>query len=153
MIWCLWNALYATDLISGQSVASIPSPLVTMINSTSLSVTIKKVASLPVGDQWTSSQVYDIVSFKSSDKSSLQTLALSGTPPITKIFTGLEKYTFYTFYLHFFGNIKATAAHNVISAKTEERTAEDGMYLDKLIHSTQQRLLEQSQHQLDTSRK
>ena len=111
----------------------IPSPILSLENSTALSAQLLIAPIVPNGDQWSASSSYEILYYKKSDPSSKVKLIISGTPPIKKTVTGLQPYTEYTFYAHFYGFIKSTIEHNIISAERTARTDEDGEYLSESL--------------------
>lgn len=99
---------------------------VAVINSTALAAKINSIPRVPPDDQWTSIPKYDLVYYKFADESSKQIIELNGALPVSHTITGLEKYTLYVFYLHFYGKLEATKEHNIISSERRMRTAEDG---------------------------
>ena len=112
----------------GATTLTIPKADVTKSNSTSLLVTITSLPTVPPDDQWTSIQIYDIVYYRSVDASTKNVLSLNGSLPISKNITGLHKYTDYKIYLHYYGRMKSTIEHNIISGETQEKTDEDGKF-------------------------
>lgn len=54
---------------------------------------------------------------------------ISGSLPITYVFKDLNKYTYYGFYLRYFGMVATTAKlQHIVSASVDQRTDEDGMF-------------------------
>ena len=97
------------------------------VNSTSLLVTIPSLPTVPPDDQWSSNQTYDIVYYR-SDTPTKKTVSINGELPISKNITGLEKYTDYTVYIHYYGKIQSTIENNIISGTIQQKTDEDGEY-------------------------
>ena len=95
------------------------------VNSTSLLVTILSLPTVPLDDQWNCSQAYDIVYYR-SDTSTKKSVPINGALPLSKNITGLEKYTDYTVYLHYYGKIQSKIEHNNISVTIQQKTDEDG---------------------------
>eukprot|EP00795_Rhopilema_esculentum_P002739 gene2739-957_t len=118
-----WTGLL-TNLLEAETLHNIPSPILSVESSTAVSAQLF-APSVPKGDQWSSSNSYEILYHKKSDPSSKVKVAFSGSLPAKKTLTGLQPYTEYSFYIHYFGFIKSTIEHNIISGRKSVRTYED----------------------------
>ena len=111
--------------ISVESTLVIPIPVLTMLNSTAIKVTLPAAPTLPQSDNWVSLQSYEILYYRVGDENNVRKLTLSGVLPVTINATGLNKYTDYSFYAHYLGKIGEEDQH-IISKAALQKTDEDG---------------------------
>ena len=104
----------------------IPTPIVTVISSTSVSVKIPSLPTMPTGDLWSSTSAYHVVYWTNYESKKM--MAATGAVPLTKIVKDLAKFTSYAVSLHFYGKIDSSIEYNLISQAVTVTTLEDGMF-------------------------
>eukprot|EP00795_Rhopilema_esculentum_P002629 gene2630-826_t len=118
-----WDGMLQ-NLEAAESILVIPIPVLTMLTSTTIKVTLPAAPTLPQSDNWVSLQSYEILYYRVGDENNVQKLTLSGAPPVTINATGLNKYTDYSFHAHYLGKIGGEDQH-IISKAAVQKTDED----------------------------
>ena len=113
------------DFISDETAMSIPAPVLAMINSTAISITLPSAPYLPPLDSWTYITNHEVRYYKVGDESNVHTITVTGSLPQTVIASRLGKYTDYQFFVHYFGKI-GSADQNIVSPGAIQKTDEDG---------------------------
>ncbi len=113
----------------------VPPPTPAVVSSTSISVSLTTLPTIPPRDQWTSDPKYDVVYHKKGSQVPQYSMSLTGNLTQTGMASGLSKYTEYEFYARYYGKISGTIEHNVKSTKVVLRTGEDGKYTVIVFHS------------------
>ncbi|XP_065064517.1 neogenin-like [Rhopilema esculentum] len=116
------NMLY--NLKPDVTAMSIPAPVLAMINSTVISITLPSAPYLPPLDYWTYITNHEVCYYKVGNESNVHTITVTGSLPQTVIASVLGKYTDYQFFVHYFGEI-GSADHNIISPGAIQKTDED----------------------------
>ena len=114
-------------VISAETKKNISLPIPTMINSTSISVTLPSTPHLPPKDNWAYVQNHEILYHRSGIVENPSKLTIIGALPQTVIAKGLKKYTDYVFYAHYFGKIDGKDQNIITRYSAVVKTDEDGM--------------------------
>ena len=98
-----------------------------MVNSTTISIQLPSTPYLPPNDTWIYFQNHEVLYHRSGVQEAAQKLTVSGALPQTTVATGLQKYTDYVFYAHYFGTINGKDQNIITRYSVVMKTDEDGM--------------------------
>ena len=127
--------------ISAYNASNLPIPIPMMINSTAISVTLPSTPYLAPKANWTYVRKHEILYHRSGIEETPKKLTVIGALPQTINATGLEAYTDYVFYAHYFGKINGEDQNIITSYSEVIKTDGDGMIssfepLSNIFHSS-----------------
>ena len=137
------NLSYRSDFlvnILAETEKSLPLPIPTMFNSTTISVTLPSTPNLPPKDNWVYVQNHEVFYHRSGVEETPKKLTVSGALPQTVIASGLKKYTNYVFYAHYYGKINGGNQNIITGYSTAVKTDEDGMISFEILRCIRKHL-------------